>query len=359
MMTYTLLPALLMIGQVAQSPRAVHTPAAQPAVQIGVFGYRADGTQSGSASGTAEGQPSTVYASASLCQMGAGFRELPAMASHAWKFNGRVISATAEAAVVQLEWQRIMDQGASLNTAPTSVQLTLNLGDRVVLDSVAAESTRGCAVTNAVFEARYVSRNPGMNHAFTAAGGAGGGGFARGGGAAGGVAVSGGAGAGSGSGGGTSGVAVGSRATITQPTNDPDLLNVELWLVHSVRGAADETTYQTLRASREGAMFAFAPVAIQTPQGAFSVQVTGSFSTTSSPGGARLIFATGRRVSFGPVRGASSEVLGTSRVTRPMPGPDEVLSFELPPLTETNGHPDVPDQFAVRVRIRPAADAKE
>jgi len=144
------------------------------------------------------------------------------------------------------------------------------------------------------------------------------------------------------------------RNVVTQAlgVTDPDSLKVELWLVRSVAGQEDQTVYQTLHATREGAMFAFAPVSIQTPEGAISVQVTGSFATSSGPGGPRLIFVTGRRVSFGPVRGASTDEQGTSRVTKPMPGPDDVLSFELPPIEAANLRRAVPDQFAVRVRIR-------
>ena len=39
---------------------------------------------------------------------------------------------------------------------------------------------------------------------------------------------------------------------------------------------------------------------------------------------------------------------------RSMPGPDDVLSFELPALSAGHGHSAVPDRFSIRVRIRPA-----
>ncbi len=351
-----LLPALLLAGQSA----TVHTTASGPVVQVGLFSYHADGTAAGSAFGTADRLESTVFASGSLCQLGAGPSDLPAMAAHAWKFSGRVISANAESAVVQLEWQRIMSQGATSSEAPTSVQLTLKAGDRVLLDSVAPQTARGCSVTNAGFEARYVTRSAGLHHPFTPIAGGGGGVGRIGGGS--GAGTGGGAGAGSGAGVGApaGGSASGGGRTVygsgvfgVQAGNtDPESLNVELWLVRSVRGAADETTYQTLRASKEGAMFAFAPVSIQTPEGAVRIQVTGSFATSSGPGGPRLIFVTERRVSFGPVGGASTDEQGTSRVTKPMPGPDDVLSFELPPIEAASGRPAVSDQFAVRVRIR-------
>ncbi len=127
-------------------------------MQVGLFSYHADGTAAGSAFGTAERLESTVFASGSLCQLGAGYRDLPAMAAHAWKFTGRVVSANAESAVVQLEWQRVMSEGSAVSEAPTSVELTLKAGDRVLLDSVAPQTARGCSVTNAGFEARYMAR---------------------------------------------------------------------------------------------------------------------------------------------------------------------------------------------------------
>jgi hypothetical protein len=35
-----------------------------------------------------------------------------------------------------------------------------------------------------------------------------------------------------------------------------------------------------------------------------------------------------------------------------MPGPDEVLSFELPPIRVPNSTTTLPDQYSVRLRIR-------
>jgi hypothetical protein len=137
---------------------------------------------------------------------------------------------------------------------------------------------------------------------------------------------------------------------------DPESLRVELWLVRSVQGMDDQTVYQTLHATREGAMFAFAPVPVATPKGAIGVQVTGSFSIE----GSRLIFVISRRLSY-PWAGAQPrdrpQAGGNSgRIVRQMPGPDDVLSFELPGLDAGNGHSAVSDRFSLRVRIRPAGD---
>jgi hypothetical protein len=351
----TLVPVLLLAGQATAVARQNNN--VDPVVHIGVFTYRSDGTQAGSAFNIAESGESTVFASASLCQVGAGFRELPAIAANAWKFTGRVISANGTSAVVQVDWQRIMNDGTAVDEPARSVQLTLKNGDRVLLDSAASRTRtlRGCSVTNAGFEARYLPRMASLNQSGSAGGGRVQG--AAGAGARTSAGSGGGTGSGSGSGGGAgTGAGAGARAGdgAGRGGSDPDALTVELWLVHSVPGAEDKTVYQTLQSTREGAMFAFAPVAIQTAEGPITVQMTGSFATTSGPTGSRLTFMTGRRVSFGPIRGASTEEQGTSRVTKPMPGPDDVLSFELPPLEAVSGRPAVPDQFAVRVRIRPA-----
>ena len=348
---FMLLPALLLAGQIAG---VSHANAKQPTVQVGLFSYHTDGSAAGSAFGTAERLESTVFASGSLCQLGAGqYADLPAMAAHAWKFTGRVISATAESAVVQLEWQRVMSQGTMVTEAPTSVQLTLKAGERVLLDSVASQTARGCSVTNAGFEARYTMRASGLNHQFTPTAGA----AALGGGAS----VGTGAGSGSGSGGGSGGMAIhsGRVAGVTGlGATSPDSLRVELWLVRAAPGIDEQALYQTLHATREGAMFAFAPVPVTTVQGAITVQVTGSFSIEGSGSGDHLTFVINRRLSRSLPGGQpwdrSQENGGSARIRRQMPGPDDVLSFELPEVDAANGRSAVPGRFSLRVRIRPA-----
>jgi len=115
--------------------------------------------------------------------------------------------------------------------------------------------------------------------------------------------------------------------------------------------------HQALNGVRGSAQFAFVPVSIQTPRGAVSLQVTGLFRVTTDDSGAQqLVFITTRSVRFAPAadanRATPAATTGTSTTTHPMPGPDDVLSFEMPPIRVANGGPAVSDQFAVRVRIR-------
>ena len=60
----------------------------------------------------------------------------------------------------------------------------------------------------------------------------------------------------------------------------------------------DQTVYQTLTSTREGAMFAFAPVSVATPEGTVGVQISGSFAIHGGPPGDRLVFVTNRRLSY-------------------------------------------------------------
>lgn len=340
------------VGHIAGAGEQGQTP--EPVVQVGVYSYRADGSLSGAAYGSTPSLESTVYTSESLCQLGAGSRELPAMAAHAWRFSGKVLSSSPEEAVVQLDWQRVLDQGSAATTPGASVQLTLRAGDRVLLDSVLPRSTSSCSMASAGFEARYTSNRALWASAAArgagAAAGTGGGAAARGGGGVGnGGRVS--VGAGAGSGGGrvsTAGIGAGREAGA-----GAGLLTVDLWLMHNAPARSQEVLHQVLRSSPEGALFAFAPVTIATPRGAVIVQVTGSFAVTSSVSGSpQLVFVTNRRATLAQASPGTRENVGSSRTTNPMPAPDEVVSFELPPL-RMNGLPTVLDQFSVRVRITP------
>ena len=72
-------------------------------VQVGVFADRADGSTAAAAYETESSLDSRVYASGTLCQVGAGAREAPAWAVHAWRFSGRLLSKSPEQAVLELK----------------------------------------------------------------------------------------------------------------------------------------------------------------------------------------------------------------------------------------------------------------
>jgi hypothetical protein len=261
-----------------------------------------------------------------------------------------VISRSPEEAVVDVRWQRLLDQGRNVPGVENSVQLTLRAGDRVVLDTVLPQEA--CSGGSVVFEARYMPRRflaIRMGQAY---------GTARGGGGGRGIGVDG----TSNEGGGGSRVSTGSGRMMVsgagpgspagRPSPGTRLMDVDLWLVHSAPPRDDKVVHQVLRAPQEGADFAFAPVSIETPRGVVTVQVRGSFSVTADR---KLIFVTNRRVihTNQPPRDPAADTQGSGRTTNRMPSPDEVLSFEMPPVRGAHGDPALPDQFSVRVRIRP------
>ena len=347
----------------------------EPIVQIGLFKYGADGFVNASAYDTEPSLESVVWSSGSLCQMGAGNRDAPAAAADAWRFSGRVVSKTGDDVTIQLNWQRVLDDGQAVTAPGSSTQLTLHAGDRLPLDSVTGRTASRCD-GSAVFEARYMPRFSAVRgHVIQmpTGGGAGsgtGGGVGVGGGGGGAGVGSGGGGGvriksttqtatvGAGSGGRTS-TGVGERTAVV--THGVPLVSADLWLVRSAPGKDEEVLHQTLRAAREGAEFAFSPVTIGIDQKRVTVQVTGSFALkTSDAGTDQLVFVASRRATLTQSSGTSPRVVsvsndtqGTSRTTIALPGPDEVVAFELPPIRAANGWPPVPDQFSIRVRITP------
>jgi hypothetical protein len=336
---------------IAGEPQAAagQAPADTPIVQVGLFGYRADGTQSSIAYDTEPSLDSIVYISASgpeRCLMGAGNKQPPAAATDVWRFSGKVVSSTSEEVVLQLDWQRQLADGGAVGSPGASQQLTLRAGDRVLLDSATPQNVP--CWTSVGFEARYMP-SPMRGMIASAKKGAsqaplGGGGVASSGGA---TSVSGHARHPvSGSGGGR-------REWVSAFPN----FDVSLWLVRSVAGKQDEVWHQTLRTGHDETAFAFAPVTAETARGPVVLQVTGSVAVSSSPAGPQLQFETKRRATYPATdaapRDGGQDVQGGSRTTIPLPGPEEVLSFQLPPLTGRSDRPAVPDQLSVRVRITP------
>jgi hypothetical protein len=286
-----------------------------PVLRVGVFGYQPDGSSTLAAW---DNPPSTnsVVSIRSLCAVTAGSSGPPASATDAWRFSTKVVAATPNEATVEVEWQRILE-GGQVVTAPTGhVQLTLRVGDHVVLDRVTPDAPSECSIVGASFEARY-------SHARI----------------------------------GREGDGTEWRALLPPDKPRTGPLDVNLWLIHSAPGRPDRVLHQSLMATREGAAFAFSPVTVETPSGPMVVQVTGSFAVTVGPiDGERLTFAVNRRISStrsnAPVRDVGPENQGGSRTTTAMPRPDDVLSFELPPV-RLKGQAALPDQFSVRMRIVP------
>jgi hypothetical protein len=343
--------ALLAAQTAGASPQR---PPADPTIQIGLFSYRPDGTEQGYASGDLSAE-SFQYVTA--CGIGSGNRPVPDEATDAWRVSGKVVSIRADEAIIQLDWQRTRSDGVAVSSPGASVQLTLHPGDRVPLDSAHPKNAAQCPARTIGFEARYDARPFGGGPSVLRRGSGTGGGISGGGG---------GAGVRGGGGGGATAAATGSISGFGRAVHEPketadataaQQFDVDLWLVHSAPGEKEETAHQALARVRGGARFAFAPVTIEIAHTIVNLQVTGMLRFATDGSGARqLLFTTSRSATFSAGAGAGRDTIpstqGSSTVTSPMPGPDDVLSFELPPVRVPNGGPSIPDQFAVRVRIR-------
>jgi hypothetical protein len=348
-----------LIAMVAALPAAALAQSAppvssEPIAQVGLYGYRADGSIAGSAYDTAPDLTSFVFVTAGRCGFGASNRPAPDDATDVWQFTGKVISSTPEQAVVQLDWRRTVAAGRRVSGNESSLQLTLRRDEPVQLDHAALPPT--CHLVSVGFEARYEPRFASLT--------AGGLGFRKGAGAGqtsvsaggGGVRLGAGSGGGSGTGGGT-GVSIGgaTAASGVGSGSSTGLFDVNLWLVRSVPGQPDEVTHSRLRMNHDGASFSFAPIAVTTSRGDAIVQVTGSLAVVrGSSGEEQLVFTTARRVMHTTAQTPhdAAETQGSSRIVNRMPGPDEVLSFEMPPIKVNNQQ--APDQLSVRLKVAPA-----
>lgn len=326
-----------------------------PIVQVGLFGYRADGLIGGSAYDTWPDLTSTVYVLGARCGMGAGNRTPPEDASDIWQFTGKVLSETSEEAIVQLSWRRVKIAGRTVNGDESTTQLTLRQGEAQQLDQASIEPRPGCPTVAVAFEARYSPRMSGPGYPP----GIGTGGMTSGTPASGGGVVRGSAQSGGGVGatvsptqasGGGGGVRVGVG------DQGPALWDVNLWLVRTVPGKAAESTHTVLKMNKDGAAFTFAPVVVATNRGEATVRVSGTLDVVRGSGGEeQLVFTAVRRVNLASASPAPSDrqgTHGTSRVFYRMPAPGDVLAFEMPPLTIWD-EPLAPDIFSVRLTVVP------
>jgi hypothetical protein len=338
---------------VAEEAGAQATQDPSPIVQVGVFKTRPDGRQNGAAYTTPKEDWSETLHSVvwvGPCSHGAGGATPRAEATDAWRISGQVVGVTAEQAVVQLDWQRILMEGQPATSPGGSVRLTLRVGERTVLDSVPSLSGGQCGdfpVGAVSFEARFAPKNTGL---WGSAGG--------------GVRIS----AGTTGLGGTGGGGIGAEGSATRggsagamrrgTAGGSLVFDVDLWLVHSAPNRQDEVLHQIVQAAVAPVEFKFLPIKVATPEGELTALVFGSVAiTTKSEPNREFVFITDRRVTFvsrkRPARDEPAEAQGGGHVTVPMPGPDQVLSFEMPPLRVPKGGPPVADRLSVRVRITP------
>ena len=350
-----------------------------PIVHAGVFGLRPDGSIGGSAVDTAaaagEEIASTVYISP-CAGLGASSSQRPisASATDAWRLSGRVTALSETQAALQLTWQRLRQGRQDVSLPEQTVSLTLNRGERTRLDSVTTPAAGVCADRSAALDVVFASRDElrgwpagtfsGVESLSGGRSGSGGVGGPAGGWHATGTAAEG-SGAGGQGGGGGGGVVRVLRNSDGGTTTTrfavagrplPKVVSADLWLVRGSAGAPEETIHLKVSNVRSfPSEFSFPPLTIPTTSGVLTVRVQGTLETGLNPEGQpRLFFSANRSVTFAPAGRAARDtapvVEGSTKTSVPMPGPADVLSFEMPPLRIPGGQP-LPDRLSIRVRL--------
>jgi len=343
----------------ASAGAQVPTPANQPIVHSGLFAIRADGKIGGSAVQTGEyvgdDLAGTLYLSpcAGAGASGPG-RAVSAFATDVWLMSGKVLELTDQQASVQLGWRRTRRAGQDENPPEQSTTLTLKRGERHTLETISVPAAGSCDARTVQLDVVFGSRNElyGVTDADYA------GGSAR---------AGGGRGSATGAAGrptpvpgsqpradaGGAAISVGSGGGGTHP--GLQRLTADLWLVRSTPGAADQTLHVTSSLLPMPAAYAFGPLAIQTASGSVSVKVEGTIEAGLAPDGEQRLHFTASRslttvTSSRPARDGKAVIEGSTKTTLKMPRPDEVLSFEMPPLRTADGV-TLPDRLSIRVRV--------
>jgi hypothetical protein len=345
----------VLLGLIPAAPAAAQAPDNPPIVQVGVFRIQPDGSVRGGGFTTAqvEGEALTAAVASSECRFGAGRtwldEALPEWATDGWTIRGRVIRLSADLATIQLDWRRVRASGSPVDQPQQSRELTLPLDQFVALDSASPVTDAQCGPMT--FGARFAPRvrTPG-----TVGGRAGGGGgvFS---GAASGAATGVAAGPATGVGGG--GRVMGAVRVSSVPAYD-----AELWLVHSVPGKPEAVVPAVVQVTGGHATFTFASVSFAAPGGTMSVRVDGTVRILegTAPGG-MLLFEAARAATFVPSDRPSRDPGAPDHerlaASAPLPGPNDVLAYEMPPLEVLDG-PAVSDTFSIRLRLRPAGGAE-
>lgn len=340
-------------------PGSAFTNINRPIVYSGLFVVSADGQSRGSAVQTGE-RPGADMAGVvyiSPCGfIGASNPERPlsAFATDVWLMSGKVLELSDQQASVQIGWRRLRRSSQEESSPEQSLTLSLRRGERHTLENIAVPAMGDCDERNVSLEVVFASRQElwGAN----AAGSGGGGGRSSARAAAGSGSGSGsGSGAGAGSGGGA--VVRGRVSVAMRGVGDPALerRTADLWLVRSTPGRADETRHVTSQVIATPMKYSFPPLTMATGFGTLQVVVAGTIEVGLSPGGKPgLHFTAARNMTWSamtqPAKGSSEVVEGSTKTTVDLPGADEVLSFEMPPLRSPDGTV-LPDRLSVRVRI--------
>jgi hypothetical protein len=340
-----LLTSVIALASTTATAQTTGAPPDQPIIYSGIFNIGPDGRARGFAAQTGEragADLAGILYTTPCSGMGASNpgRPLSAFATDAWLMSGTVLELIDQGASVQVGWRRVRRDGRQESTPEQSLTVTLKRGERYTLESVAFPASGSCEARNVSLDIVYASSReltgmPASVHGFAGSRGSAGAGSH--------------AAPGTGSGGG------GGAHVLRQASSSG---TADLWLVRSTPGRADETLHTVAQITPIPVTFAFAPLTIQSAGGTVSVKVEGTLETgRTSDGERRLHFTATRSVTAlttaRPAPDSKPLVEGSTKTTVTFPGPDEVLSFDMPPLRAPDGSTP-PDRLSIRLQITPS-----
>jgi hypothetical protein len=337
------LVAAIVLGRTPSGAQTMPPGMNEPIVYVGVFNTDAEGRPGGWAAQTGERAGANLAGTVYLAPCGsigaaASGYSVSASATDVWQLSGTVLELTADQAAVQIGWQRLRRDGRDEAAAPHSLTVTLKRGERSNLEKITVPASESCEARYASLDVTFATRQELFTRSRTSRAGTptAGAGRAR---------------VFSDSRGGVN------STSIARPGQAaPTILSGDLWLVRTVPGRADETLHLTSPVVQLPQPFAFAPVTIRTATGTLTVKVEGTVEVGVTPEGERRFhFAANRTVTFAltsrPGPAPAPNVEGSTKMTVPVPGPHEVLEFEMPPLRIPGGA-SLPDRLSIRVRLR-------
>lgn len=349
-MLTSLLTCALSVVPALAAARQTPPTMEEPMVHFSLVDRRVEGSTGGSAGQTAEkpGAYETGMVHMLPCQgLGAARsgQPIPSAASDVWQISTRVLALGNDEATAQVTWQAVRRHGQEVQSAAQSTTLTLERGQRVTLEEIVVPAQGACAERAVALDVLFASRRELMNEARERAQ------------------------RGQSAGGTTSasstrvfeanegGVKTMRVAAADDPA--PTTLHADVWLVRTGAGSPVETLHTTTPVLSLPLRFAFAPMTIDVPSGTVTLQIDGTVEVgQTADGEERFFFSAGRRVGFvsrqQPARDNAPVSENSTRTAVPVPGPDDVLSFDLPPVRLPGGG-TLPDRFSIRVRLTPRA----
>jgi hypothetical protein len=340
----------------------------QTQIRFTVAGYRGDGTASMevSTSGGKQMWVDPMHCSGSSAPMSSS-------TSVSWEFSGQIVQQNGDSFQVEVYVHRSGQEPMPPRT------ITIGLDKRVVIDeltgiagscwsvvrfevgvtrALGVQSGVPGGVTSGVGAGRAAGVSGGVSNVPTSGVAAGVGG---------GISAGGRAGARPGSPGSTAamfatsmGMAETGRVTVNGVLTDHSVpmhpidsaaYNAQVWLVYKPLNGPEETWSQTGHIARDGRVFEFSTIPVETDHGLVQVDIAAMLRPMTLDDGSVVLRAAIARL----LSGAGNSV-GSSATAIPMPAATDVVSFETPAFPA--GRVKFPDplaghQFSVRVRIAP------